>query len=173
MQRRHPGISTIKCIASVTRELPALIAEHFPARSDRQGIMGHSMGGHGALICALRNPGQYRSVSAFAPIVAPIASPWGQKAFTGYLGPKQETWKAYDASELILTHPFNRPILIDQGTADQFLATQLKPERFEQACRQVGQPLKLRMQEGYDHSYYFIATFMEDHIHHHADALWS
>ncbi|WP_421657726.1 S-formylglutathione hydrolase [Leptothermofonsia sp. ETS-13] len=155
----------------VVQELPALIAEHFPIQPERQGIFGHSMGGHGALICALKNPHQYRSVSAFAPIAAPMKCPWGQKAFTHYLGSDLESWRTYDASELILTHPFQRPILIDQGTADQFLETQLMPEIFEQACAKVGQSLILRMQEGYDHSYYFIATFVEDHIRHHVEML--
>ncbi|MGA7936967.1 MAG: S-formylglutathione hydrolase, partial [Kovacikia sp.] len=157
----------------VTGELPALIAEHFPVKGDRQGIFGHSMGGHGALVCALRNPDQYLSVSAFAPIAAPMRSPWGQKAFTNYLGSDQETWKAYDASELILHTQLKHPILIDQGTADPFLEHQLKPELFKQACEKVGQPLILRMQEGYDHSYYFISTLIEDHIRHHAEILWS
>jgi S-formylglutathione hydrolase len=155
----------------VTDELPTLIANHFPVDSRRQGIMGHSMGGHGALVCALRNPDRYRSVSAFAPIVAPMHCPWGQKAFSQYLGPDKEAWKAYDASELVLTGKSDRLILIDQGMADSFLETQLMPERFEQACAQVGQPLLLRRQEGYDHSYYFISTFIGDHIRHHATYL--
>ncbi|HEY9625179.1 MAG TPA: S-formylglutathione hydrolase [Crinalium sp.] len=155
----------------VTDELPTLIANHFPVDSRRQGIMGHSMGGHGALVCALRNPNRYRSVSAFAPIVAPMHCPWGQKAFSHYLGPDKEAWKAYDASELVLTGKSDRLILIDQGMADSFLETQLMPERFEQACAQVGQPLLLRRQEGYDHSYYFISTFIGDHIRHHATYL--
>jgi S-formylglutathione hydrolase len=155
----------------VTDELPTLIANHFPVDSRRQGIMGHSMGGHGALVCALRNPDRYRSVSAFAPIVAPMHCPWGQKAFSHYLGPDKEAWKAYDASELVLTGKSDRLILIDQGMADSFLETQLMPERFEQACAQVGQPLLLRRQEGYDHSYYFISTFIGDHIRHHATYL--
>lgn len=154
----------------VTDELPALIQENFPIRGDRQGIFGHSMGGHGALICALKNPDLYRSVSAFAPIAAPMRCPWGQKAFTHYLGVNQESWRTYDASELVLNHPFPHPILIDQGTADQFLNNQLMPEVFEQACARAGQSLTLRMQTGYDHSYYFIATFIEDHIRHHAEA---
>lgn len=154
----------------VTDELPALIQENFPVRGDRQGIFGHSMGGHGALICALKNPDLYRSVSAFAPIAAPMRCPWGQKAFTHYLGVNQESWRTYDASELVLNHPFPHPILIDQGTADQFLNNQLMPEVFEQACARAGQSLTLRMQTGYDHSYYFIATFIEDHIRHHAEA---
>lgn len=156
----------------ITQELPALIGNHFPAKVERQGIMGHSMGGHGALICALKNPQQYRSVSAFAAIAAPARCPWGQKAFSHYLGTDQETWKNYDASELILTHPFATPILLDQGTADQFLTNQLMPEVFAQACASVDQPLTLRLQDGYDHSYYFIATFIEDHIRHHAEILW-
>ncbi|MBD1850035.1 S-formylglutathione hydrolase [Leptolyngbya sp. FACHB-711] len=155
----------------VTQELPALLAAHFPIQPDRQGIFGHSMGGHGALLCAFKNPDRYRSVSAFAPIAAPVQCPWGQKAFRHYLGEETESWKAYDASELILTAPWRRPILIDQGTADSFLEKQLMPDRLEQACAQVGQPLTLRMQDGYDHSYYFIASFIEDHIHHHATAL--
>ncbi len=156
----------------VVEELPALIAEHFPARSDRQGIFGHSMGGHGALICALKNRDRYLSVSAFAPIAAPTQCAWGQKAFSHYLGNDPTSWKAYDATELVLTANYNRPILIDQGTADQFLGQQqLCPDLFERACAEAQQPLTLRMQEGYDHSYYFIATFMEDHILHHAAAL--
>jgi S-formylglutathione hydrolase len=155
----------------VTAELPALITNHFPGKPDRQGIFGHSMGGHGALICALKNPDRYRSVSAFAPIAAPMQCPWGQKAFTNYLGTDQASWKAYDASELVIAQPFPDTILIDQGMADSFLEKQLMPEVFEQACATAGQSLKLRHQEGYDHSYYFIATFMEDHIRHHAERL--
>jgi S-formylglutathione hydrolase len=130
------------------------------------------MGGHGALVCALRNPQQYQSVSAFAPISAPIQAPWGQKAFTTYLGPDRQKWRDYDASELIKQTPLCRPILIDQGTADPFyLQKQLLPEVFEKACREVHQPLMLRFQEGYDHSYFMIATFMEDHIRYHAAVL--
>ena len=157
----------------VVEELPALIAEHFPIRSGRAGIFGHSMGGHGALVCALRNRDRYQSVSAFAPIAAPMQCPWGQKAFRGYLGTDQATWRTYDASELVLTAANrDRPILIDQGTADSFLQQrQLLPEVFQAACLRAGQPLTLRMQDGYDHSYYFIATFMGDHIRHHAQAL--
>jgi S-formylglutathione hydrolase len=155
----------------VTQELPQVVADNFAVRSDRQGIFGHSMGGHGALICALRNPAQYRSVSAFAPIVAPMQCPWGQKALGHYLGNDQEAWKNYDACELIQNHPFPQPILIDQGTADSFLENQLMPDRFESACKTVGQPLTLRMQTGYDHSYYFIASFIADHLRHHAEIL--
>ena len=155
----------------VTQELPEMIAAHFPADTARQGIFGHSMGGHGALVCALRNPQQYRSVSAFAPISAPMQCPWGHKAFGGYLGDDRTQWAQYDASELVRQHPFVREILVDQGTADKFLAEQLKPERFQSACTASGQKLTLRMQEGYDHGYFFIATFMEDHLRFHAEAL--
>lgn len=155
----------------VVEELPALIAAQFSVAPERQGIFGHSMGGHGALVCALKNGDRYLSVSAFAPIVAPMRCPWGQKAFSNYLGSDPEAWKAYDASELVLTANFNRPILIDQGTSDSFLTKQLMPEVFEQACEEARQPLTLRLQPGYDHSYYFISTFMEDHILHHAAAL--
>lgn len=130
------------------------------------------MGGHGALVCALRNPHRYLSVSAFAPIAAPMRSPWGQKAFSHYLGPNQDHWRLYDASELLRSQQFPAPILIDQGSADPFLAEhQLLPDVFEQACAEAGQPLMLRRQPGYDHSYYFIATFMADHFRHHATAL--
>jgi S-formylglutathione hydrolase len=165
-----PWRSHYKMYSYITHELPQLIAENF-AVSDRQGIFGHSMGGHGALVCALRNPDQYRSVSAFAPIVAPIQCPWGQKAFTHYLGQDSETWREYDATELIQSHSFSSSILIDQGLSDTFLRKQLMPELFQAACDRVDQPLTLRMQSGYDHSYYFISTFIEDHIRHHADIL--
>ncbi len=158
----------------VTRELPARIAAHFPADTARQGIFGHSMGGHGALTIALKNPGQYCSVSAFAPIAAPMQSPWGRKAFSNYLGPDQAQWSGYDATALAggmadaADHP---PILIDQGLADKFLAEQLQPHLFEAACRRAGYPLILRQHEGYDHGYYFISSFMEDHLRHHAARL--
>lgn len=156
----------------ITEELPALIASQFPADIQRQGILGHSMGGHGALVCALRNPDRYLSVSAFAPIAAPSRCSWGQKAFTGYLGTDQDEWRTYDASELMLHSQWNAPILIDQGSADTFLEQhQLLPDVFEAACQQAGKSLTLRYQEGYDHSYYFIASFIEDHIRHHAQAL--
>jgi S-formylglutathione hydrolase len=157
----------------IVSELPALIAEHFPIQVQRQGIFGHSMGGHGALVCALRNPNQYKSVSAFAPIAAPIRCPWGEKAFTNYLGSDRNSWRTYDASELVLTAKYHSPILIDQGKADAFLSTQLMPEVFEEACAKTNQPLIVRFHEGYDHSYYFIATFIADHIRHHAAALGS
>ena len=155
----------------VTAELPALIGAEFPAQTQRQGIFGHSMGGHGALVCALRNPEQYASVSAFAPICAPMRCPWGKKAFKGYLGADHAPWREYDASELVRRRPRARPILVDQGLADKFLADQLFPEVFEAACRATGQPLTLRRQEGYDHGYFFISTFMEDHLRHHASQL--
>lgn len=156
----------------VTRELPALIEAHFPARPGLRGIFGHSMGGHGALVSALRNPGLYASVSAFAPIAAPMRCPWGEKAFTGYLGPDRAAWRAWDASALVADRgPLDFPILIDQGEDDPFLERELKPDLFEAACAEAGQALTLRRQPGYDHSYYFIATFMADHIAHHARAL--
>jgi S-formylglutathione hydrolase len=157
----------------VTSELPAVVQERFPARPDVRGIFGHSMGGHGALTIALKNPGLYRSVSAFAPISAPTRAPWGEKAFSGYLGTDEETWRDHDTSELVRSRPFpdRRLILVDQGTADQFLGEQLYPEVLEEACRESGQPLELRWREGYDHNYYFISTFMEDHVRHHAEAL--
>lgn len=173
-----PWSQHYKMYSYVVEELPALIAAHFSALPDRQSICGHSMGGHGALVCALRNGDRYRSVSAFSPIVAPMRCAWGQKAFSHYLGNNQDEWRSYDASELILSatergcdFPSDRPILIDQGTTDSFLETQLKPDLFAEACAKVGQPLTLRMQPGYDHSYYFIATFIEDHIRFHAAAL--
>ncbi len=167
-----PWRSHYQMYSYITQELPALIAANFPVKTDRQGITGHSMGGHGALVCALRNCDRYQSVSAFAPIVAPTHCPWGQKALTSYLGADQTRWQPYDASALILTAKWQRPILIDQGLADPFLENQLMPQVFETACAQVGQPLTLRRQAGYDHSYYFIATFIADHIKYHANLLW-
>lgn len=167
----EPWRSRYQMYSYVVRELPALIAEHFPVQPENKGIFGHSMGGHGALVCALRNPEQYKSVSAFAPIAAPMRCGLSQKAFTNYLGSDRQTWRAYDACELVLSARYNRNILIDQGTADEFLAHQLLPEAFEEACEKAGQPLTLRYQEGYNHGYYFISTFIEDHIRHHAAAL--
>jgi S-formylglutathione hydrolase len=152
-------------------ELPALIAEHFPIDASRQSIFGHSMGGHGALTIALKHSDRYRSVSAFAPIVAPTQVRWGETAFSRFLGKDRETWKQYDATELVQRKRFPGTILIDQGDADQFLADNLRPEIFAEACKKVGQPLSLRLQPGYDHSYWFISTFMEDHLRHHAAAL--
>jgi S-formylglutathione hydrolase len=155
----------------LTGELRELVFANFAADASRVGIFGHSMGGHGALTLALREPGQYQSVSAFAPIAAPSQCPWGVKAFTGYLGLDRSKWASYDATELVKAGARAPHILIDQGLADKFLAEQLHPDLFEQACRAAGQPLTLRRHEGYDHGYYFIATFMEEHIAHHARAL--
>lgn len=155
----------------VAQELPALIAECFPADTARCGITGHSMGGHGALTIALKNPNRYRSVSAFAPIVAPTQVHWGQKAFPKYLGNDVESWKDYDACELVRRRTFPGTILIDQGQADKFLADELRPWLFDAACREANQPLTLRLHAGYDHSYYFIQSFIEDHLRHHAAAL--
>jgi len=154
----------------VVHELPALIEAQFPV-SDRRGIAGHSMGGHGALICALKNPGRYRSVSAFAPICHPSACPWGEKAFTHYLGPERDAWRQWDASLLLPNAQEQLPMLIDQGEADEFLSQQLNPQALTDAARACGYPLTLRMQPGYDHSYYFIASFIDDHLRHHAAAL--
>ncbi len=154
----------------VANELPALIEANFPA-GDARGISGHSMGGHGALVIALKHPGRYRSVSAFAPIVAPSHVPWGEKAFDAYLGPDSEAWKAWDATELVKSATEKLPILIDQGRADEFLDGQLKPWLLEDAAQAAGHPLVLRMQPGHDHSYYFIASFIGEHIAHHAAAL--
>lgn len=154
----------------VVDELPALIEQHFPASAAR-GIFGHSMGGHGALTLALRHPGKYRSVSAFSPIVAPSQVPWGQKALKAYLGDDLAAWQAHDAVALIASATERLPLLVDQGDADEFLAEHLKPELLQAACDKAGHPLTLRMQPGYDHSYYFIASFMGDHVAHHAKAL--
>ena len=159
----------------LTHELLPLLGAHLPVDLERAGIFGHSMGGHGALTLALRHPGVFKSVSAFAPIAAPSQCPWGKKAFSGYLGKDESTWLAHDASALMAaqtTPPYPGGILIDQGLADKFLLeNQLLPEVFEAACAQVGQPLTLRRQPGYDHGYYFIQTFMADHLAHHALAL--
>jgi S-formylglutathione hydrolase len=151
----------------VVHELPALIEASFPV-SDQRGISGHSMGGHGALVCAMRNPGRYRSVSAFAPICNPMNAPWGEKAFSRYLGEDRSQWREWDASILLAGATEKLPILIDQGDRDDFLATQLKPETLEAAAKAAKHPLTLRRQPGYDHSYYFIASFIEDHLRHHA-----
>ena len=154
----------------VVDELPALVDAHFPTTTAR-GISGHSMGGHGALVLALRNPGRYRSVSAFSPIVAPSRVPWGQKAFAAYLGDERDAWKAWDACELVRDASARVELLVDQGDADEFLEEQLRPGMLREACEMAGHPLTLRMQPGYDHSYYFIASFIGDHLAHHARAL--
>ncbi|CAN1572136.1 COG0627 Predicted esterase [Burkholderiaceae bacterium] len=157
----------------VAEELPRLIEQHFSA-SDARGIFGHSMGGHGALVTALRHPNQYLSVSAFSPIVAPSQVPWGQKALGAYLGSNSQAWREWDAVELVAVAQQQKlHILVDQGDADEFLALQLRPELLEAACKAAGHPLTLRMQPGHDHSYYFISTFMGDHFDHHAKYLSS
>lgn len=164
-----PWSSRYRMYSYVKSELPALIDAHFPTLGpSHRSVFGHSMGGHGALVLALRDPAAYRSVSALSPIVAPTQVPWGQKAFAGYLGDDREAWRRYDATELVRDAQHPTTILIDQGTADSFLDIELRPALFESACRAAGQSLELRMQAGYDHSYFFIATFVEDHLRHHA-----
>lgn len=155
----------------IERELPELVGARFPADMTRQAITGHSMGGHGALTIALRNPDRFCSVSAFAPIASPLNCPWGEKALGGYLGADRAAWRAYDACALIEDGARAPEILVDQGGADNFLQEQLKPELLKAACAKAGQPLTLRMQPGYDHSYYFISSFMEDHLRWHAERL--
>ena len=155
----------------IERELPDLIGAELPADMSRQGITGHSMGGHGAITIALRNPGRFGAVSAFAPIASPMNCPWGEKALSGYLGPDRAQWRNYDSCALIEDGARLQDLLVDQGTADTFLESQLKPERLEEACAGAGIPLTLRRQEGYDHSYFFIATFIEDHLRWHAERL--
>ncbi len=159
-------------MASYVRdELPALLRSHFPVRGDREGIFGHSMGGHGALVLALQQPGRYRSVSAFAPICAASQVPWGHKAFGAYLGPDRDKWAAHDASELVRRATVRTPLLVDQGLRDKFLDVQLKPELLEAACRESNYPLTLRRHAEYDHSYFFVSTFMRDHLEHHSRRL--
>lgn len=166
---QEPWAKHFRMRSYVERELPALIAANFPVDMRRQGITGHSMGGHGALTVALRNPGRYRSVSAFAPISSPMRCPWGEKALGGYLGDDRQAWRAYDTTALIEDGARVAEILVDQGEADSFLENQLKPELLEAACNAAGIPLTLHRQPGYDHSYYFIASFIEDHLRwHHA-----
>ena len=154
----------------VNLELPAFIEAHFPARPDRRGLFGHSMGGHGALVSALRHPGRWQSLSVLAPIANPSAVPWGQKAFSRYLGPSPSDWQAYDACELLHRARYPGHILVDQGLSDPFI-TQLQPEVLEATAQQVGQSLRLRRHAGYDHGYYFVQSFMADHLHHHAAIL--
>lgn len=158
----------------IVRELLPLLAAHLPVDTHRMGITGHSMGGHGALTLALKHPGVFKSVSAFAPLCAPTHCPWGRKAFAGYLGADAAAWQAHDACALMAQQnsaPYPGGILIDQGLADKFLAEQLHPHLFEAACQKAGQPLTLRRHAGYDHGYYFVSTFMADHVAHHAKAL--
>ncbi|HET9484271.1 MAG TPA: S-formylglutathione hydrolase [Xanthomonadales bacterium] len=154
----------------VARELPALVERELPA-SDARAISGHSMGGHGALVAALRNPGRYASVSAFSPIVAPSRVPWGERAFGAYLGPERAAWAEWDACELVRGARERLPLLVEQGDADEFLARELRPEYLVQACAEAGHPLTLNRRAGYDHSYYFIASFLGEHFAHHAAAL--
>ncbi|WMY08862.1 S-formylglutathione hydrolase [Paraburkholderia phenoliruptrix] len=170
---QEPWARHYRMYSYVRDELRETVLAELPVDAARLGIFGHSMGGHGALMLALRNPDIYRSVSAFAPIAAPSRCPWGEKAFSGYLGENREAWKAYDASELVAraSRRFEEGILVDQGLADAFLAEQLYPDVFEAACKAAGQPLTLRRHAGYDHGYYFISTFIEDHIAHHAKVL--
>ena len=171
---REPWSKHYKMYSYVRDELRHAVLAELPIDGGRLSICGHSMGGHGALVLALRNPGLYQSVSAFAPISAPMRCPWGQKAFFGYLDDDREAWRQYDASELVVragAARFEEGILVDQGIADKFRVEQLHPDVFEAACMKAGQPLTLRRHEGYDHGYYFIETFIEDHIAHHARAL--
>ncbi|HEX7712109.1 MAG TPA: S-formylglutathione hydrolase [Sphingomonadaceae bacterium] len=166
-----PWAKNFRMRSYVEQELPEAIAANFPADMARQGITGHSMGGHGALTIALRNPGRFRSVSAFAPIVSPLNCPWGEKALSGYLGPDRATWREYDAVALIEDGARVPELLVDQGSADNFLQDQLKPDLLDRACRAADIPAEIRMQEGYDHSYYFISTFMAEHVGWHAKRL--
>lgn len=166
----EPYDQTYRMYDYVVKELPQVIEANFPV-SDKKAISGHSMGGHGALICALKNPTMYVSVSAFAPIVNPSKCPWGEKAFSGYLGEDKTSWQAWDACCLISQAEEKLPLLVDQGEADNFLVEQLKPEALEKACGEYNHPLTLRRQAGYDHSYFFIASFINDHLQHHAKAL--
>ncbi len=168
---QEPWSANFRMRSYIERELPALIAAEFPADMDRQGITGHSMGGLGALTIALRNPGRFRSVSAFAPIVSPLNCPWGEKALGGYLGPDRAGWREYDACALIEDGARLPDLLVDQGTADNFLDEQLKPQLLAEACERAGIDATIRMQPGYDHSYFFISTFMADHIAWHVDRL--
>ncbi len=174
---QEPWSAHYKMYSYVTSELPALIDAHFPVDTARQGIFGHSMGGHGALSIGLKNPGgRYRSISAFAPICAPKQVPWGQKAFNGYLGPDRGQWDDYDSTVLmrkVKDASHRPPILVDQGLADQFLEQQLHPHLLEEAARDVGYALTLRRQPGYDHGYYFISSFIDEHLRHHARILSS
>ena len=167
---QQPWAAHYRMYDYVVDELPALIEAGFPA-TDRRAVSGHSMGGHGALVVALRNPGRYRSVSAFAPIVAPSQVPWGRKAFSAYLGDDRKAWEQYDATELVKHASERLPLWVDQGEGDEFLQSQLQPQRLRAACDAVGHPLDLQLRPGYDHSYYFVASFIGEHIARHAQAL--
>lgn len=168
---KQPWATNYRMKSYIERELPELVALDFPGDMTRQGITGHSMGGHGALTIALRNPGRFKSVSAFSPICSAMNSPWGQKALSGYIGEDRNAWRTYDACALIEDGARLKDLLVDQGTADNFLKEQLKPELLQEACAKAGIPLTLRRQEGYDHSYFFISTFIEDHLRWHAQRL--
>jgi S-formylglutathione hydrolase len=169
---RAPWSAHYRMYDYVAEELPELVARHFPVEPERAGISGHSMGGHGALMIAFRNPDRYRSLSAFSAICAPTQCQWGQKAFSGYLGDDMAAWREYDAHELVKSTRCRLPLLLDQGAADQYLEQgQLLPEKLAEACEQVNYPLTLRMHEGYDHSYYFVSSFIGEHIAYHAAAL--
>lgn len=169
--RQDPWARNYRMRSYLEKELPALVAENLPADMRRQGITGHSMGGHGALTIALRNPTRFAAVSAFAPIASPMNCPWGEKALSNYIGPDRSDWRQYHACALIEDGARLPGILVDQGTADGFLESQLKPQLLEEVCRKADLPLTLRRQEGYDHSYFFIATFIEDHLRWHAQRL--
>jgi S-formylglutathione hydrolase len=168
---QEPFSTNYRMYSYIVDELPALIEREFPANLSRQAITGHSMGGHGALTAALKNPHRFRSVSAFAPIVSPSQVPWGEKALGGYLGSDRSAWRAHDTVALIEDGARVPEILVDQGTSDSFLESELKPDLLAKACADASIPLNLRMQEGYDHSYYFISTFMEDHLRWHSERL--
>jgi S-formylglutathione hydrolase len=170
---REPWSANFRMRGYIEQELPELIAAQFPADMARQGITGHSMGGHGALTISLRNPGRFKSTSAFAPIVSPLNCPWGEKALGGYLGDDKGAWEEYDACALIANGARLPDLLVDQGTADNFLQEQLKTELLDEACRKADMPARIRMQDGYDHSYFFISTFMAEHIAWHAEKLSS
>lgn len=164
-----PWSQNYRMYSYITQELPWLIAANFPVDPARVGIFGHSMGGHGALVLALRNPKSYKSVSAFAPICSPMQCPWGEKALSGYLGLDRDAWREYDATALIEARGWRGPpLMVDQGTKDQFLEAQLKPQLLREACERAGVALDLRLRGGYDHSYFFIASFIEDHLRFHA-----
>jgi S-formylglutathione hydrolase len=167
----EPWARNYRMYTYVTAELPALVNANFPTEAERQGVFGHSMGGHGALICALKNPQKYQSLSAFAPISSPTRCPWGEKALSGYLGAERDTWRAYDATLLAAESAWRSEVLVDQGTGDDFLHEQLKPHLLQEAFAAAGIPLTLRYQSGYDHSYYFMASFIGEHIAHHARLL--
>jgi len=168
---QEPWSQNYRMASYIERELPALIRSELPADMARQSVMGHSMGGHGALTIALRDRDRYSSVSAFSPICSPINCPWGEKALSGYLGTDKERWRRYDACALLEDGARLRELLVDQGVGDQFLESQLKPQLLKNACAKAGVPLTLRMHEGYDHSYFFISSFIEDHLRWHAQRL--